>query len=377
MPRQLWYHALPVHLRLPSSLIPYKFQCCTCEHGLSCLQIGLMHGSFEKICPHKSTGRADYFGTLVNRAARLHSATKPGQILVEAPVMEVVLQQWKRNAYGSETTGRTPSPVSTGMTKGAALLQSGAIAVPDIAAVDADELLPSPRIKSAPQLLRSSSEKQGITESSGGQSGSSLQRVDSGLVTASAAVHGQEIAGGRKPWFARPPGGTKTATSSNRISKQGVTFGPADANDRPSTGLSKLLGPRRSTEGVSYDDAELDELETAEATCQPVAANSPLANSNCHMLKFLGQCGRQRGRKESLLGAKAVQGPGNSLTPLSGSPDLSSASLPGFCLSKTGPGSGGTGNVPGDTSNPESKRPSFLNPTQRGVFRSSCSTAST
>lgn len=48
-----------------------------------------MHRSFEKICPHKPTGRADYFGTLVNRAARLHSATKPGQILVEAPVMEV------------------------------------------------------------------------------------------------------------------------------------------------------------------------------------------------------------------------------------------------------------------------------------------------
>lgn len=244
------------------------------------------------------------------------------------------------------------------------------------AAVDADELLASPRIKSAPELLRSSSEKQGITESSGGQSGSSLQRVDSGLATASAAVYGHEI-GRQKPWFARPPGGTKTATSSNRISKQGVTFGPADANDRPSTGLSKLLGPRRSTEGVSYDDAELDELETAEATCQPVAANSVLANSHCHMLKFLGQCGRQRGRKEFLLGPKVVQGPGNSLTPLSGSPDLSSASLPGFSLSKTGPVNGGTGNVPGDTSNPGSNRPSFLNPTQRGAFRSSCSTAST
>ena len=53
-----------------------------------------MHGSLEKVCPHFSTGRADYFGSTVNRAARLLCAAKPGQILAEAPIMNAVLKEW-------------------------------------------------------------------------------------------------------------------------------------------------------------------------------------------------------------------------------------------------------------------------------------------
>ena len=53
-----------------------------------------MPGVLEKVCPHSSTGRADYFGSTVNRAARLLLAAKPGQILVEAPAMDKVLQEW-------------------------------------------------------------------------------------------------------------------------------------------------------------------------------------------------------------------------------------------------------------------------------------------
>ena len=63
-----------------------------------------MPGVLEKVCPHSSTGRADYFGSTVNRAARLLLAAKPGQILVEAPAMDKVLQEWAGDAPGSPQT---------------------------------------------------------------------------------------------------------------------------------------------------------------------------------------------------------------------------------------------------------------------------------
>ena len=31
------------------------------------MQVGLVHGKVHKICPHNSTGRADYFGSMVNK----------------------------------------------------------------------------------------------------------------------------------------------------------------------------------------------------------------------------------------------------------------------------------------------------------------------
>lgn len=339
------------------------------------MQVGLVHGSMAKVCPHTSTGRADYFGTTVNRAARLHVAAKPGQILVEAPVMDTVLQQWRRGAFGSNSSARPGVPASLGTTKGAALLQAGGMVIPDIVVEDADELVMSPRIKSAPQLLRSSSEIQRTTESPGDPScsGSSLQHVDSGIaVTAGAALDRQTSQAGQKSWFARPPGALRTMPSSSRISRQGVTFAPAAAADRASTGLSKMLGPRRSTEGVSYDDTELDELEATDATCQPVAASSALTVGNCHMLKFLGQYGRQQGRRESVIGPKPALG--GSLTPLSGSPELSQASLPAFAANRTGRDNSASSNVitsGQDTGHPGSKRPSFLNPQQRGECNNS------
>ncbi len=45
-------------------------------------QVGIFPGHMAKICPHTSTGRADYFGPAVNRAARLLCAAKGGQVLV-------------------------------------------------------------------------------------------------------------------------------------------------------------------------------------------------------------------------------------------------------------------------------------------------------
>ena len=54
-------------------------------HSCCCIvQIGIFPGDMAKICPHTSTGRADYFGPAVNRAARLLCAAKAGQILVSS-----------------------------------------------------------------------------------------------------------------------------------------------------------------------------------------------------------------------------------------------------------------------------------------------------
>jgi len=36
-------------------------------YDTSLMQVGLVHGKMQKICPHFSTGRADYFGSTVNR----------------------------------------------------------------------------------------------------------------------------------------------------------------------------------------------------------------------------------------------------------------------------------------------------------------------
>lgn len=172
-----------------------------------------MHGSLEKVCPHTSTGRADYFGTTVNRAARLLSATKPGQILVEAPVMETVLQQWRQNASRSGSAGTTAanSEASAGSTrtKGAAFLQAGAIAIPDIASDEADELVTSPRIKSAPELLHSFSQRQSQAGSASirqplNSTAAEKQTAASSMQPLNSTAAGaQTVALGHKSWFAR------------------------------------------------------------------------------------------------------------------------------------------------------------------------------
>ena len=108
-----------------------------------------------KICPHTSTGRADYFGSVVNRAARLLCAANAGQTLVEALVMDDVLNQWSGDAYNlAPIPAPDGSPAGSGgkATLGAALLSSGALSLPDFAESLAAEQDMTPRIKSAPQL---------------------------------------------------------------------------------------------------------------------------------------------------------------------------------------------------------------------------------
>ncbi|CAJ1388080.1 unnamed protein product [Effrenium voratum] len=46
------------------------------------VSIGALHGAYTSRRPHATTGRADYFGTIVNRTARIAAAAHPGQVLL-------------------------------------------------------------------------------------------------------------------------------------------------------------------------------------------------------------------------------------------------------------------------------------------------------
>lgn len=50
--------------------------------------MGVYSGTPTRVMPHTTTGRADYFGPMVNRAARYcHAAARGGQVLLPKELM--------------------------------------------------------------------------------------------------------------------------------------------------------------------------------------------------------------------------------------------------------------------------------------------------
>ncbi|KAG1674923.1 hypothetical protein FOA52_014716 [Chlamydomonas sp. UWO 241] len=59
------------------------------------VKMGVYQGVPTKVVAHSTSGRADYFGPLVNRAARFcHSAAAGGQIIASRELIEDVIEEW-------------------------------------------------------------------------------------------------------------------------------------------------------------------------------------------------------------------------------------------------------------------------------------------
>ena len=54
------------------------------------VKTGIYQGRARTVSPHSTTGRADYWGELVNRAARMMSAAKGGQVLCTKEIVDAV-----------------------------------------------------------------------------------------------------------------------------------------------------------------------------------------------------------------------------------------------------------------------------------------------
>eukprot|EP00775_Hariotina_reticulata_P007075 gene7075-7288_t len=77
-------------------------------------RVGIYKGDVTRIIPHRATGRADYFGPPVNRAARFLAASKPGQILAERTLVEDCILLWQqqgRSHQGLAGFGSVAVPV--------------------------------------------------------------------------------------------------------------------------------------------------------------------------------------------------------------------------------------------------------------------------
>jgi class 3 adenylate cyclase len=57
-------------------------------------KIGIFMDTPLEVTPHGSTGRADYFGTFVNRCARMMVGAQGGQVIGPAEVMQTAVQAW-------------------------------------------------------------------------------------------------------------------------------------------------------------------------------------------------------------------------------------------------------------------------------------------
>ncbi|KAL3142345.1 hypothetical protein ABBQ38_002682 [Trebouxia sp. C0009 RCD-2024] len=68
-------------------------------------KVGISNGPITRLCPHAVTGRADYSGVAIGRAARLWPTCNAGHILIEQSLMTAVGLEWT----GIQGTGPLPA----------------------------------------------------------------------------------------------------------------------------------------------------------------------------------------------------------------------------------------------------------------------------
>ena len=59
-------------------------------------RVGVFHGPVDRVTPHGKSGRADFFGQTVNRAARLMAAAYGGQVVCERSIVDAVIAEWMK-----------------------------------------------------------------------------------------------------------------------------------------------------------------------------------------------------------------------------------------------------------------------------------------
>ena len=220
-----------------------------------------------KICPHNSTGRADYFGAVVNRAARLLCAAKPGQVLIEENVMEAVIKEWTQSGVSATSDAQ---PVAAGLTGNRPSLDAHLKRL-----VGFSTLFQPTRLK----------EQAGSASASDGGSQPAvpapLAKDDAFELSSRSrsvplnAIRRMNILSG-----------VPAPTGQSKVSFEGLSSGSPRQSLDSSSRLNSL-------------DLATPTDQVLESSCPPYAAKSPLAVSNCHMLKFLQASGPVLGRKES------------------------------------------------------------------------------
>ncbi len=216
--------------------------------------------------------------------------------------MEAVMKQWNGDAFNLAPVPKGQNlgtPAKT--TRGAALLESGSVVLPELA----EE---SPRIKSVPPPGSLQCPDDDVT---GGDIALQFKSEASMPPLELPLQHDQ---GGRVAelpgWSPQSPG-ADVRSSRPAVGNPGahekcntVTFAPEFRQRRPVTRMPSVsaFAKRRSIDGqVSYDDSELMQLEMMDSCCPPQAAASSLAVSNCHMLKFMAASGIMQGRREEVV----------------------------------------------------------------------------
>lgn len=222
-----------------------------------------------KICPHNSTGRADYFGAVVNRAARLLVPAKPGQVLIEEQVMESVIREWTKT---DDTVHAAAWPLS-----------------------------------GTQQVHRPSLDlKRLVNFSSMFQPTRMKEQPTAGTGSAALALGSDQL--DQRPAFAPQGNAFELSSRSRSVPINAIRRMNGNlVNAAPSKVTFEGLGstensPRQSLDGNSRLgslDLVKPSEETLESCCPPYAAKNPLAVSNCHMLKFLQTSGPVLGRNES------------------------------------------------------------------------------